>query len=248
MNSVASEFRASGAFELFTDLSPAHVADGSLDPAAVMTLITASPKATLRHLPGLHAKVYVSDNAAIVTSGNLTANALFRNIECGVLINNAAAVSEIHALFDEHRATSAVISSDGLRRYAAIAAEVRASTTRQREAGDPQLRAALNDLTRRAEDELILLRIAGESVHAVFVKTIEYLLATHGPMTTEQIHTHVQRLHPDLCDDNVDRVINGESFGKKWKHAVRSAQQRLKETGAATLEDGRWALTPSGRA
>lgn len=240
-------FRASGACELITDLSPAHIADGSLDPGAVIAIASAAAS-TVRHLPGLHAKVYVSDIAAIVTSGNLTASALYRNIECGVLTRDPASVSEIHALFDDHRATGGAIPMDGLRRYAAIATEVRDSTVRQREAGDPRLRAALNELSRRAEDELTLLRLAGEPVHAVFVKTIRHLLATHGPLTTDQLHAHVQRLHPDLCDDNVDRVINGESFGKKWKHAVRTAQQRLKETNAAMLEDGRWSLTPSDRA
>ena len=46
----------------------------------------------------------------------------------------------------------------------------------------------------------------------------------------------VAAIHPDLCDDSVDRVINGIHFGKKWKHAVRTAQQSLKNKGTIVLE------------
>ena len=40
---------------------------------------------TVRHLPGVHAKVYVADeDVAIVTSANLTAGGLYRNFEYGL--------------------------------------------------------------------------------------------------------------------------------------------------------------------
>jgi hypothetical protein len=44
----------------------------------------------------------------------------------------------------------------------------------------------------------------------------------------------------DLCDNTVDRVIDGKRFGKKWKHAVRSAQQHLKRQQKILLLDGVW--------
>ena len=37
-----------------------------------------------------------------------------------------------------------------------------------------------------------------------------------------------------------DRVIGGVSFGKKWKHHVRNAQQRLQQKGAIRLVGGVW--------
>jgi hypothetical protein len=52
----------------------------------------------------------------------------------------------------------------------------------------------------------------------------------------------VQAIHPDLCDDSIDRVIDGEHFGKKWKHQVRSAQSYLKRIGSVQLRDGKWRL------
>lgn len=67
-----------------------------------------------------------------------------------------------------------------------------------------------------------------------------------GPKTTEGIHEAVQAVHPDLCDDTVERVIDGKRFGKKWKHAVRTAQQHLKRRGLAEYKDGLWRLTDAG--
>jgi hypothetical protein len=61
-------------------------------------------------------------------------------------------------------------------------------------------------------------------------------------MATRDIHREVQRIHPDLCDDTVDRVINGQRFGKKWKHAVRRAQYHLKQKGEIVLHDSKWSL------
>jgi hypothetical protein len=79
-------------------------------------------------------------------------------------------------------------------------------------------------------------------LHTVFARTIAFLLRRQGPLTTQQLHPLVQQLHPDLCDDRVDRVIDGKRFGKKWKHAVRTAQQQLKKAGAVALVDGYWRL------
>lgn len=91
-----------------------------------------------------------------------------------------------------------------------------------------------------AQDELIRLRLTGLAVHAVFAKTILYLLDRNGPLGTEQLHPFIQSIHPDLCDDSVDRVIDGKRFGKKWKHAVRTAQQMLKKKGTIDLVRGHW--------
>jgi hypothetical protein len=61
-------------------------------------------------------------------------------------------------------------------------------------------------------------------------------------LTTEELHPMIKAIHPDLCDDSVDRVIDGKRFGKKWKHAVRTAQQQLKKRGLICYEDGLWRL------
>lgn len=57
-----------------------------------------------------------------------------------------------------------------------------------------------------------------------------------------ELHPLIQRLQPDLCDDSIDRVIEGVHFGKKWKHHVRSAQQFLKRQGRIRYDGARWHL------
>jgi len=78
--------------------------------------------------------------------------------------------------------------------------------------------------------------------HSVFMDAVLRLLSIRGPMATSELHPEVQRIHPSLCDDEEDRVINGINFGKKWKHAVRSAQAYLKKYGQIELRDGKWYL------
>jgi hypothetical protein len=86
------------------------------------------------------------------------------------------------------------------------------------------------------------LRLASGPIHTVFARTIQYVLTSHGPMSTARLHPIIRAIHPDLCDDSVDRVIDGKRFGKKWKHAVRTAQQQLKKRGVVCYEDGSWRL------
>lgn len=236
--------RDSGRLEMFTDLSPAHVSDGSLDPGALVDLHESVGESTLWHVPRFHAKVYIADESyAIVTSGNLTSNAFYRNAEYGVLIEDHAVVESIQSHFDDFRAAGTTISFTDLLDYAKSAAEVRKATLKQRDAADPGLTQMLGTMLAAAEDQLIRLRLDGGAVHTVFANTIHYLLMKYGPMKTTQIHELIQSLHPDLCDDSVDRVIDGQSYGKKWKHAVRTAQQQLKRSGVVEYTDSVWRLT-----
>ena len=112
----------------------------------------------------------------------------------------------------------------------------------------------LSDLHFRAEaghawDEDVVLRALLEDVRArvregvtrVFSRTILFLLQG-GPLRTIDLHPQIKRIHPDLCDDSVDRVIDGERFGKRWKHLVRTAQQILKRDGSVQFDGTFWRL------
>ncbi len=57
---------------------------------------------------------------------------------------------------------------------------------------------------------------------------------------TIELHPLIQHIHPDLCDDSIDRVIEGVHFGKKWKHYVRNAQQALRRKGLIDFDGQRW--------
>jgi hypothetical protein len=118
---------------------------------------------------------------------------------------------------------------------------------REQELARRNIRQEFQHALRPIEDNLLRLRLAGGPIHTVFARTIEYLLRAHGPLTTIQIHPMVASIHPDLCDDAVDRVIDGKRFGKKWKHAVRTAQQYLKKQGRIKYAHGVWSLDSTNR-
>ena len=68
------------------------------------------------------------------------------------------------------------------------------------------------------------------------------MLNSHGPLTTKELHPLVKKIHPDLCDDTIDRIIDGKNYGKKWWHAVRTSQQKLQKKGLIQLSNGKWEI------
>lgn len=242
-SALSATFKSTGRLHVITDLSPAHVSDGSLEPGAILELMAATQNVRLWHVPGLHAKVYMADRCrAIVTSGNLSSGALFRNVEYGVNIVDGKIVAEIDSDLSDVAALGAAVDRDQFAEYVRVAAYVRDTFQRQENRVDPSLREAFRSAVQGVEDELIRFRLAGGAMTAVFAKTIVYVLRRYGPMRTDAIHNLVKTIHPDLCDDTVDRVIDGRHYGKKWKHAVRSAQQQAKRDTLIYIDGGVWHL------
>jgi hypothetical protein len=241
---LGGDFKQAGRMKILTDLSPAHVCDGSLEPTAVCSICDAAANTFLWHVPRLHAKVYVADGRkAIVTSGNLTAAAFYRNLEYGIEVRHAQTIRLILDDFEDFETVATQVSRQQLARYVEAAARVQRTYERLKQSARVEMRRAFEAAFRSAEEDLIRLRLAGGAMHTVFAHTIAYLLAKYGPMQTTRLHGFVQRLHPELCDDSVDRVIDGKHFGKKWKHAVRTAQQQLKKAGQVVYEGGLWRST-----
>lgn len=78
----------------------ANFCNGSLDLNAVMALCALTPY--VESLSNLHAKVYVVDTtSALITSGNATTGGMINNQECGVILEDASAVTEISNLVKE---------------------------------------------------------------------------------------------------------------------------------------------------
>jgi phosphatidylserine/phosphatidylglycerophosphate/cardiolipin synthase-like enzyme len=245
LSNLSTTLIESGSLILLTDLSPLAACQGATDPAAIADLAANVAATSVVHLPRLHAKVYIADSKrAIVTSGNLTAGGLFQNFEYGVESRDAAIVGEIASDIKGYAGLGAVLDRSRLERYREIAGRAHSAYELQKAAIDRAAKEEVARLINEAQDELISTQLSRGSMTSIFSGTILYLLKRHGPLDTEAIHPLVEQIHPDLCDNGVDRIINGRRFGKKWKHAVRTAQQRLKERGDVTLlEHGRWSLT-----
>jgi hypothetical protein len=240
---LSASFRQNGELLLLSDLSPVHLLQASTDPASLKLLLTSVDRGSLRHLPRLHAKVYVFDSDyAIVTSANLTAGGIYRNFEYGLGISDPAMVSRIRDDLQSYADLGAIVEASQLARYCEMAEEVRSRFAEQLRSVNRQARRQFEKSFRETEDELVRLRVRGGRVTPLFRQTILYLLRQHGPLSTADLHPLVQQIHPDLCDDMVDRVIDGVHYGKKWKHWVRTAQHRLKVEGLIALSGTKWHL------
>lgn len=228
---------------ILTDFSPLAISTGSTEPAAVALLREQFPTCRCVHLPRLHAKVYVADRArAIVTSGNLTYGGLMGNHECGLLVDDTLAAARVDDEVAEYAGLGAEVDTARLDELCGLAVDARAAYKAQAASASRESTRRLRAVLRSASDTLVRARLAEGPVHSVFARTIEFLLRRHGALTTEQMHPMIQHMHPDLCDDSLDRVIDGKRFGKKWKHAVRTAQQKLKRDGLVHLAEDQWQL------
>ncbi len=109
-----------------------------------------------------------------------------------------------------------------------------------------KLKASFSRTLHQARSKFLGAQVGARSAHSLFAEAILYTLA-QGPLETDQLHPKVQSLLPDLCDDDVELIINGQRFGKRWKHAVRNAQQYLKRSGQIVFDGQRWHAVPPAR-
>jgi HKD family nuclease len=231
-----------GKLKFVTDLSPKNIYQGSTDPNCFKFLFDHFKNFELFHLPQLHAKVYISNIQAIITSGNITAGGLLRNFEYGIRISDKKIVKLIKQDISDFGELGSMFSLPEIDNYCKVSEEIKILFKKKEMSIKKELTQKFNALIAKANDELIFTRIKGDALHATFEKTIFYLLGKYGALETQRLHSHIKEIHPDLCDDNIDRVIDGVRFGKKWKHAVRSTQQHLKKKGLIELIDKKWKL------
>lgn len=233
--------RSSMAVRLLTDLNPFSACQGSCDPEAILHLARSFPKSTVTHLPRVHAKIIVADRAAaIVGSANLTAGGIQDNYEYCIKVSSREIALQIAKDVEDYASLGAAIKEDLLESYSQAASSLRKSLLRQEQAASSSLKKEFEARLRTADDLLLRARVR-QGVTGIFSRTILFLLRG-GPMKTVDIHPQVKRIHPDLCDDSVDRIIDGERFGKKWKHLVRTAQQILKRDGLIEFDGRLWRL------
>jgi hypothetical protein len=226
---LPGDFSKSGRVEFLTNLSVGNLCQRATDPRALKRLIHHYPNTTVHHVPGLHAKTYVVDETqAIVTSGNLTAGGLYRNLEQAIVVDDANVVRSIRSHLMDFASLGTKVPHVVLDSYCDAVSTVFATLRKEQRLAQQAIRRRFAKTLQPIEDELIRLRLAGGAMHTVFARTIEYLLRNRGPLMTVQMHPIISSIHPDLCDDSVDRVIDGRHFGKKWKHAVRTAQRQLR--------------------
>jgi hypothetical protein len=244
---LSKKARSSIQFHFITNLSPQNICHGSTDPEALRSLAGRISMSTVTHLPQLHAKVYVADaTSAIITSGNLTSGGLRRNHEYGILTTDRSIVARIREDLEALQLLGARVGSAELQAYCTVAGRVKAAFREQMTSVRKQVRQQFERELQVAEDHLVRLRLRGSSPTKIYEDTILYLLKAHGPLSTQELHPQIQALHPDLCDDAIDRVIDGQHYGKRWKHMVRTAQSHLKARHLVEIVNKKWRLKLHG--
>src|SRR5579884_1769062 len=222
-----------------TDLSPATVLQGATDVNSLIALSSNISRLDLIYLPRVHAKVYISgDDLAIVGSANFTDGGLFRNLEYGVIFRDRPTVQQIDRDIKGYAVLGGKVNTAQLAILKQHVERFRDTMAAMRRSVNEGAAAAALEIQRETEDDLIRIRVNGKSAHGIFCETILYLL-NHDSLTTVQLHSRIHDIHPDLCDDTMDRVIDGKHYGKLWKHQVRNAQQYLKRNGLIAYDEGR---------
>lgn len=232
---------------VLTDVSLDHLVAGSTDINALVALKDSIQNTSIYHLPSVHAKVYVSDEKlALIGSANFTTGGWLTNLEYAVRLDVPAAVRRVRHDIEQYARLGGAVSDSHLLHVRTLVNDLRLALNDERLSIDSRIREAAETLRQQASDELLRARIGNRTVHSIFSETIEYVLKD-GPLPTEEIHQRVRGIHPDLCDDTIDRVIDGQRYGKLWKHQVRSAQQHLKRTGRIAYEEEshRWHRLPT---
>jgi hypothetical protein len=231
---------------MITNLRPESLLNGSTDVEALSSLGKSLPRFELVHLPSLHAKVYVADDRlAVVTSANLTRPGIAGNLEYGASFSDASVVREIRRDLQGYAQLGARVDTDEIEVMLRETAELKQAFLRAERSIQAGARRAFREKLEAAHVRLLRQRAKGKTTHAILSDTILFLLA-RGPLRTTELHPLIQQMHPDICDDSIERVIGGVHFGKRWKHYVRTAQQFLKRTGRISYDGERWHLTPDG--
>lgn len=229
---------------LLSNLRPDYALNGSLDLEGLAELGSALRRFDLFHLPSLHAKVYVADRKmAVVTSGNLTDGGLTGNLEYGAVFTGEAIVRQIRSDFEEYRLLGTRVLPDEVATLVDEIRELKLLLESAQKTIRARARRAFREKLGSARLRILRYQARGKTTQGILCSTILYLLAQR-PLLTVELHPLIQRLQPDLCDDSIDRVIEGVHFGKKWKHHVRSAQQFLKRHGRIRYDGTRWHLVP----
>jgi hypothetical protein len=228
--------------KVLTDIRSDSVLGGSLDLEALELFSQRRTAVQVVSLPRLHAKVYVADNRrALVTSANLTPSGLDHNFEYGVSLDDVGLVSKVREDLESYSRLGNILSNAELHSLLGIAQNLKIEYARMEKSASRRLKLSFTRTLRHARKEFLSAQVGTRSAHSLYAEAILYALA-QGPLRTEQLHPKIQNLLPDLCDDEIELIINGEQFGKRWKHAVRNAQQYLKRSGQIKFDGTRWSL------
>ena len=219
---------------ILTNLSTKNIVDNVTQPTALLKIYNGFREINISSLAKLHAKVYIIDGAlAMITSANLTYSGIKNNFEYGVVIENSKVVRLVKKDILNYANFGNIIDRNLLEKINEKSKKIeRIKTKQQQKLKNTDLAKLMRQTEENINAYLLENRIkGGKTINEIFSNTILYLLSKHKQLTTDEINNFIQEIYPDICDDSIHRVINGQDFGKFWKHSVRNAQTSLKKNG-----------------
>ena len=217
---------------ILTNISLNSVLSSGLEIAALRLIFESFQTVTIVSLSNLHAKIFIADESiALITSANLTNGGLWTNYEYGVVVSEQTQIKTILSDIYSYMKLGSVVSPEFLDIIESQVIEIiEKQAIIESSLPEKNLHQELRQSEQNLQDAFLENRLQrGQTLNRLFSDTILYLLKRSPEgLTTQQIHGEIQDIHPDICDDSIDRVINGQHFGKEWKHHVRAAQEFLK--------------------
>ena len=156
--------------EILTNLAANSMIQGSTNPRALVDFCNAVSSTRVRHLPSLHAKVYVADQrAAIITSANLTRGGLRQDYEYGIQITASALVSQIVEDIESYGALGAEVSQPELTQLAEASEDLRERQSQVLASAGQRLRDEFQERIAATQERLLYIRArSSESTNAIF--------------------------------------------------------------------------------
>lgn len=229
---------------IMTDISPESALNASLDISALLILGDYLQRVSIFDVHRLHAKVYVADEKqAIITSGNLTSSAFAANYEYGVIITEPTMVKQVSNDLRSYARAGRQVSRSELARLDEASRDF---LTRYKQ-GAGRLGAAARRNLSNEWDKIATAFGAPPGLHetgsARFKGPIMEVLASQGPLTTNDLCQVTQASWPYLCDDTLIRVAKDGTRKRQWRHDIHTAQETLQRQGVIRRgAQGLWRL------
>lgn len=226
-------------FTLLTDLRSQSILDNSLDIEALQLFQSNFQKCKLITLPRLHAKVYLFDRShAVVGSSNLTPSGFEYNYEYNVGFSELRDVQKIRSDIADYYSLGNKVEKEKIDELSFVAQEVKDEYQKVIRSSTSAIRKRFNETLKKADVKFAEALVGRKTAYSIFKEAVVYCL-NKEPLTTKDLQMKVQLMLPDLCVDE-ELVINGQKFGKVWKHQVRTVLNDLRRRGNLIAIDKVW--------
>lgn len=243
-NLTTRNLSAKISFRLLTDLRSQSILDSALDVEALQVFQDRLHKFELLTLPGLHAKVYIFDNAyAVVGSSNLTPSGFEYNYEYSVGISDLTTVQKIRIDIDNYSRIGNKVGKEKINELCVVAQELKEEYERVSKSATSSIKRKFNETLQKADTKFIEALVGKKTAYSIFKEAVIYCL-TREPLSTQDLEETIKHMLPRLCIDQ-ELVINGQKFGKVWKHKIRTVLNDLRRRGNLKQINKVWAFLKS---